>query len=116
MPTLCTGWYVFRNMKRHQTTQAANTRRFYTVGMDDGKQIIIEALKKHAREAMTMAKEFRAVAAAKCTKEECKLYLQQAAEEEAKAKSEGLLEARRDSGRSGALKNEGFRAEALGGV
>jgi hypothetical protein len=86
MPTLCTGWYVFRNMKRHQTTQAANTRRFYTVGMDDGKQIIIEALKKHAREAMTKAKEFRAVAAAKCTKEECKLYLQQAAEEEAKAR------------------------------
>ena len=54
--------------------------------MDNGKQGFIEALKKHASEAMTKANEFRAIAAAKITKEESELYFQQAEEEEAKAK------------------------------
>jgi len=54
--------------------------------MEDGKQVIIEALKKYARDATKKAKEFRAVAASKTTKEESELYLQQAEEEEAKAR------------------------------
>ena len=86
MPTLCAGWYGFCNTKRHQTLQALEAAGFYTVGMDDGKQVIIESLKKYATDAMTKAEEFRAVAASKTTKEESELYLQQAKEEEAKAR------------------------------
>lgn len=54
--------------------------------MDNGKQVVVEALKRHATEAMTKAKEFRALAASMVTPEESELYLQQAQEEEAKAR------------------------------
>ena len=86
MPTLCTGRYGFCNMKRHQPPQALNTGAFYTGGMDNGKQVIVEALKKYAADAMTKAKAFRALAASKTAKEESELYFQQAEEEEAKGR------------------------------
>ena len=73
-------------IKRHKRKRP---ELFYTVGMDNGKQVIVEALKKHASEAMTKAKEFRVIAVSKATKEEKKeseLYFQQAKEEEAKAR------------------------------
>jgi len=70
-------------IKRHKRKRP---ELFYTVGMDNGKQVIVEALKKHASEAMTKAKEFRLIAVSKATKEESELYFQQAKEEEAKAR------------------------------
>lgn len=51
----------------------------------DGKKIVVEALKKHSRDAMAKAKEFRTLAASQKTKEEADLYFQHALEEEAKA-------------------------------
>lgn len=77
-------FFVMSNVnRRHKALEGC---RFYTVEMDNGKQVIVDALKKHATEAMTKAKEFRALAASKATKEESELYLQQAEEEEAKAR------------------------------
>jgi thymidine kinase len=66
--------------------QCIATLIFYTGRMDSGKQIVIEALKKHYDEAMAKAKQFRALAASRDTAEEGDLYLQQAQEEEAKAR------------------------------
>jgi len=54
--------------------------------MDEGKQVLIDALKKHHSDALAKAKEFREFAKRQTTKEEADLYLQQAHEEEAKAR------------------------------
>jgi hypothetical protein len=59
---------------------------FKLVRMESGKQIVIEALKKHHDDAMAKAGQFRALAASRDTVEERDLYLQQAEEEEAKAR------------------------------
>lgn len=54
--------------------------------MDDGRQVLIEALKKHHDDALAKAMEFRELAKRQTTKEEADLYLQQAHEEEMKAR------------------------------
>jgi len=66
--------------------QCTATPIFYTGRMDSGKQIIVEALKKHHDDAMAKAKQFRALAASRDTAEERDLYLEQAQEEESKAR------------------------------
>lgn len=53
--------------------------------MGDGKQVVINALRKHHSDALAKAKEFRELAGRQTTKEEADLYRQQAQEEETKA-------------------------------
>lgn len=59
----CIGFFLQRETSPKGHKPAG--RQFYTDVLDDGKQVIIEALKKHAKDAMTKAKDFRAIAAAK---------------------------------------------------
>ena len=53
--------------------------------MIEGRQVAIDALRKHHSDALSKAKEFRKLAGRQTTKEEADLYIQQAHEEEAKA-------------------------------
>jgi len=53
--------------------------------MNAGKQVLLDALRKHRSDAMTKAKELREIAKRQTSKEEADLYLQQAHEEETKA-------------------------------
>jgi hypothetical protein len=57
--------------------------------MNAGKQVLLDALRKHHSDAMTTAKELREIAKRQTSKEEADLYLQQAHEEE--TKSQGYL-------------------------
>ena len=52
----------------------------------DSRKNFVEILKKNSQDARSKAKEFRTLAASQKTREEAALYLQQATEEEAKAK------------------------------
>jgi len=52
----------------------------------DNRKNFVEILKKNSRDARSKAKEIRTLAASQKTREEADLYLQQATEEEAKAK------------------------------
>lgn len=61
--------------------------------MDSGIQIIVEALKKHSRDAMDRAREFRTRAASQTTKEEADLYLQR---QRKKKPKRGVSKTRRD--------------------
>jgi len=54
--------------------------------MKAGKQVLLDALRKQHSDAMTKAKELREIAKQQTSKEEADLYLQQAQEEEMKAR------------------------------
>lgn len=53
--------------------------------MPDGKEFLIELLESQSREAITLAKRMRAIAAKQPTRSEAEVYLQQAYFEERKA-------------------------------
>ena len=54
--------------------------------MNEGIQVVIDALKKHHGEALAKAEEFRELAKRQARTETRDLYLQQAEEEEMKAR------------------------------
>lgn len=54
--------------------------------MGDGNQVVIDAMRKHHNDALAKAEEFRQLAKRQPRKEIADLYLQQAEQEEMKAR------------------------------
>jgi len=54
--------------------------------MDEGNQVVIDALRKHYNDALARAEEYRQLATRQPRKEIADLYLQQAEQEDLKAR------------------------------